>query len=330
VAYILEPLGKKFKGQIMQQIHIGISACLLGQNVRYNGGHALDRFLRDTLGKYVQYLPVCPEVECGLGVPRETMRLIGDPKQPRLVTGKSGVDHTDRMEAWARKRVGELQNENLSGFIFKSDSPSSGMERVKVYDHNGVPQKSGVGVFARIFMENLPLIPVEEEGRLHDPILRENFIDRIFIYRQYREVMEQKKPIAGLVQFHTRNKLMLMAQSPKLLQQMGYLVAHPELSIKELLRQYENLLMAAMALKPSAAKHTNVLQHAMGYFKKKISADEKQELLDVIDKYHRGLIPLIVPVTFLNHYARKYHQLYLQEQSYFNPHPLELQLRNHV
>jgi uncharacterized protein YbgA (DUF1722 family)/uncharacterized protein YbbK (DUF523 family) len=315
----------------MQQIQIGISSCLLGQNVRYNGGHALDRFLRDTLGKYVQYLPVCPEVECGLGVPRETMRLIGDLKQPRLVTGKTGVDHTDRMEAWAKKRVAELENENLCGFIFKSDSPSSGMERVKVYDHNGVPQKVGVGVFARIFKEHFPLTPVEEEGRLHDPILRENFIARIFIYKHFREVMEEKKPIAGLVHFHTRNKLMLMAHSPKHLQQMGHLVAHSEeLSIKELLRQYENLLMETMALKPSTAKHTNVLQHAMGYFKKNLSADEKQELLEVIEKYHRGLIPLIVPVTFLNHYVRKYHQPYLQEQSYLNPPPLELQLRNHV
>jgi uncharacterized protein YbbK (DUF523 family) len=187
----------------MRKIRIGISTCLLGENVRYNGGHSLDRFLRDTLGKYVEYMPVCPEVECGFGIPRETFRLIGDPKQPRLVTSHTGVDHTDRMEVLARKRVVGLENDDLCGFIFKSDSPSSGMERVKVYNDKGVPQKIGVGVFARVFMEHFPLIPVEEDGRLHDPILRENFIDRIFTYRYYRDVMEEKERIRSLVDFHT-------------------------------------------------------------------------------------------------------------------------------
>jgi len=315
----------------MQKIHIGISTCLLGENVRYNGGHSLDRFLRDTLGKYVEYVPVCPEVECGFGIPRETFRLMGDPKQPRLVTSKTGVDHTDRIETWARKRAGELENENLCGFIFKSDSPSSGMERVKIYNHTGVPRKVGVGVFARIFMDHFPLTPTEEDGRFHDPVLRENFIDRIFVYRGYREIMEDRKSIRRLVDFHTRNKLMLMAHSPKYLQQMGHLVAHSEkLSNDKINRQYEKLLMEAMALKPSTAKHANVLQHAMGYFKKNLSSDEKQELLEVIDEYGRELIPLIVPVTLMNHYVRKYDQPYLKEQTYLNPQPLELQLRNHV
>jgi uncharacterized protein YbgA (DUF1722 family)/uncharacterized protein YbbK (DUF523 family) len=315
----------------MGKIPIGISTCLLGENVRYNGGHALDRFLRDTLGKYVEYVPVCPEVECGFGIPRETFRLVGDPKEPRLVTSHTGVDHTERMEAWARKRVGELENDGLCGFIFKSDSPSSGMERVKVYDEKGVPRKIGAGVFARIFMEHFPLTPVEEDGRLHDPILRENFIERIFTYRRYREVMEGKKDIGNLVEFHTMNKLLLMAHSPKHLQQMGQLVAHAkQLSKKEFITQYEKLLMEAMSLKPSTAKHTNVLHHIMGYFKKDLSTDEKQELLEVVDEYRKGLIPLIVPVTLMNHYVRKYDEAYLKEQVYLNPHPLELQLRNHV
>jgi uncharacterized protein YbgA (DUF1722 family)/uncharacterized protein YbbK (DUF523 family) len=315
----------------MQQIGLGISTCLLGENVRYNGGHSLDHFLRDTLGKYVGYVPVCPEVECGFGIPRETFRLTGDPKQPRLVTSKTGVDHTDRMEAWAKKRVSEIESEDLCGFIFKSDSPSSGMERVRVYDYNGVPSKVGVGVFARIFMEHFPLTPVEEDGRLHDPILRENFIDRIFTYRRYRDIIRSKKLVRSLVAFHTMNKLLLMAHSPKQLNQMGSLVAHSgEISKSELIRQYEKLLMGSMALKPSPAKHTNVLQHAMGYFKKNLSSDEKQELLEVIDEYRNERIPLIVPVTLMNHYVRKYDQPYLKDQTYLNPHPLELQLRNHV
>ena len=315
----------------MGKIRIGISTCLLGKNVRYNGGHALDRFLRDTLSKYVHYVSVCPEVECGFGIPRETFRLVGDPKQPRLMTSLTGVDNTDRMEAWARKRVEELQNDDLCGFIFKSDSPSSGMERVKVYDDKGVPRKIGVGVFARVFMEHFPLTPVEEDGRLHDPLLRENFIERIFTYRRYREVMEEKKDVGHFVEFHTRHKLLLMAHSPKHLKQMGNLVAHTkQLSIKEFITQYEKLLMEAMSLKPSTAKHANVLHHIMGYFKKDLSAGEKQELLEVVDEYRKGLIPLIVPVTLMNHYVRKYDEAYLKEQVYLNPHPLELQLRNHV
>jgi uncharacterized protein YbgA (DUF1722 family)/uncharacterized protein YbbK (DUF523 family) len=315
----------------MHSIRLGISTCLLGENVRYNGGHSLDRFLRDTLGKYVEYVPVCPEVECGFGIPRETLRLVGDPKHPRLMTTHTGVDHTDRMESWARMRVVELENKNLCGFIFKSDSPSSGMERVKVYDEKGVPRKVGVGVFARIFMERFPLIPVEEDGRLHDPILRENFIDRIFTYRRYRESTEGKNRIGNLVDFHTRCKLLLMAHSPKHLQRMGNLIANAKkLPMMDLFKDYEKLLMETMALKPSTAKHTNVLHHAMGYFKKTLSADEKQELLEIIDEYRKGLIPLIVPVTLLSHYVRKYGEPYLKEQTYLNSHPLELQLRNHV
>jgi uncharacterized protein YbgA (DUF1722 family)/uncharacterized protein YbbK (DUF523 family) len=315
----------------MEKIRLGISRCLLGENVRYNGGHALDRYLRDTLGKYVEYVPVCPEVECGFGIPRETLRLTGDPKKPRLVTSRTGIDHTDRMEAWAHKHVAELETETLCGFIFKSDSPSSGMERVKVYDDKGVPRKIGVGVFARIFMEHFPLTPVEEEGRLHDPVLRENFIERIFTCKRYGEAMEEKKRTGSLVHFHTRNKLLLMAHSPKYLKQMGNLVAHArELSEKDFITQYEILLSGAMSVKPSAAKHTNVLHHIMGYFKKDLSADEKQELLDIIAEYRRGEIPLIVPVTLLNHYVRRYKEPYLEEQTYLNPHPLELQLRNHV
>ena len=186
----------------MGKMRLGISRCLLGDNVRYDGGNALDRYLRDTLGLYVEYVPVCPEAECGLGIPREAMRLTGDPKRPRLVTRRTGIDHTDRMESWARGRVAELAKENLCGFVFKSDSPSSGMERVKVYDNQGAPKKIGVGIFARIFMERFPLLPVEEEGRLHDPVLRESFIERIFTCKRYAEAMAEAKSIGN-----TRNPI---------------------------------------------------------------------------------------------------------------------------
>jgi len=315
----------------IEKIRLGISRCLLGENVRYDGGHALDPFLRDTLGKYVEYVPVCPEAECGLGIPREAMHLQGDQNRPRLVTRRTGVDHTDRMEAWAQRRVAELENEHLCGFIFKSGSPSSGMERVKVYDDKGVARKVGIGIFARTFIDHFPLTPVEEEGRLHDPVLRENFIERIFTCRRYSQEVGGEKRIRDLVDFHTKNKLLLMAHGTKHLKQMGTLVARVKGSPKEdVFPQYERLLAEAMAAKPSAAKHTNVLQHIMGYFKKELSADEKQELLDVIGRYHQGLTPLIVPVTLLNHYVRKYREPYLSGQTYLNPHPLELKLRNHV
>jgi len=199
----------------MEKITIGISACLLGENVRYDGGHKHDRFLTDTLGKYVTYRPVCPEVECGLGVPRESMRLVDDPESPRLVTVRTRQDHTERMVRWARQRVAELEKENLCGFIFKSDSPSSGMERVKVYKDGGMPRKNGVGIFARIFMEHFPLIPVEEEGRLHDPLIRENFIERIFTLKRWVECVETGKSRARLVDFHTRHKLLILAHCEK-------------------------------------------------------------------------------------------------------------------
>ncbi len=315
----------------MEKIKIGISSCLLGNPVRYDGGHKLDRFLRDTLGQYVDYLPVCPEAECGMGIPREAMRLTGIPEAPRLVTRRTGEDKTDMMVRWAKERMTTLAAENLCGFIFKSDSPSSGMERVKVYDAGGMPAKTGVGIFARIFMESFPLLPVEEEGRLHDTQLRENFIERIFTLKRWREIRIIKSNRAALVDFHTRHKLLLLSHSTKLYQAMGKLVASPKnLRVQDLFGQYEIMLMEALQLKTTPKKNVNVLQHMMGYFKEQLSADEKKELLELIDHYHQGFLPVIVPLTLIGHYVRKYDQPYLRDQIYLNPHPLELQLRNHV
>ena len=314
-----------------KKIRLGISTCLLGEKVRLDGGHKWDRYLTDTLGQYVEYVPVCPEVECGLGVPRESMRLVGDPESPRLVTTRTHRDFTDRMVQWARKRVVELEKEDLCGFIFKSDSPSSGMERVKVYTEKGMPLKKGRGVFARTFMEHFPLIPVEEEGRLHDPKLRENFIESIFTLMRWRELLQEGPSRRNLVAFHTQNKLLLLSHSEKHDRLMGRLVATAkEKPIKEIYEAYEALLMEALALKTTIKKNANVLQHMMGYFKKDLSSDEKQELLGVIDEYRKGYVPLIVPITLMNHYVRKYDQSYLKQQTYLQPHPMALQLRNHV
>jgi uncharacterized protein YbgA (DUF1722 family)/uncharacterized protein YbbK (DUF523 family) len=312
------------------ELKIGVSSCLLGNKVRFDGGHKHDPYITGTLAQYFTFVPVCPEVECGLPIPREAMRLVGDPAAPALVTNKTGVDHTERMTNWARRRVAELEAEDLCGFIFKNRSPSSGMERVKVYDRNNVPQNSGVGMFARIFMEHFPLLPVEEEGRLHDMRLRENFIESIFVYRRWRDVVE-KPSAAALVNFHTTHKLLLMAHSEKHCRQMGRLIAQAgKAEPAELIEQYQDLLMEAMRLKATAKKHINVLMHMMGYFKKRLSADEKQELLDVLDHFRHGIVPLIVPITLMNHYTRKFHEPYLKNQLYLAPHPIELKLRNHV
>ena len=314
-----------------ERIRLGISMCLLGENVRYDGGHKLDRFLTGTLGQFVSYVPVCPEVECGLGIPRESLRLVGDPEAPRLVTTRTSIDHTEQMVAWAKKRVRELEKEELCGFIFKSKSPSSGMERIRVYNEKGMPAKNGVGVFARIFMEHFPLLPVEDEGRLHDPVLRENFIERLFTLKRWRETLEKKWSLGNLVDFHSRHKLFILSHSDKHYRIMGKVVAAGKgTPMNALYKQYETLLMEALTLKATTRKNTNVLNHLMGYFKKQLTPDEKQELLEIIEEYRQDFIPLIVPVTLINHYTRKYNQPYLSTQVYLKPHPIDLKLRNHV
>lgn len=311
-----------------EKIRLGISACLLGRNVRYDGGHQLDRYLRDTLGRFVDYVPVCPEVEMGLPIPRETLRLVGDADSPRLVFSKSGEDVTDRMTAWAQKRLDALGTEDLCGFIFKGRSPSSGMARVKLYDRNGVPNKNGVGLFARLFMERFPLLPVEEDGRLHDPRLRENFLGAIFTFRRWRDLLAEGATPANLVAFHARHKLLLMSHSVELARRMGRLTARAgELPDSLVVSDYQRLLMQAVRTLATPAKHSNVLQHALGYFKKQLSADEKAEMLQLIDRYRHGTVPLAVPLTMLNHYVRKYQPPWLDEQVYLHPHPVELHLR---
>jgi uncharacterized protein YbgA (DUF1722 family)/uncharacterized protein YbbK (DUF523 family) len=312
-------------------IKLGISSCLLGRSVRYDGGHKLDRYLRDTLGQFVQFIPVCPETECGLGVPREAMHLVGAIDAPRLVTIRTGIDHTERMLAWAQKRLDGLDREGLCGFIFKKNSPSSGLLRVKVYNPKGQPVPKGSGLFAAAFHKRFPLIPVEEEGRLHDPRLRENFIERIFALKRWRTCLTGGRRLGRLVDFHSREKLLLLSHSPSHYRRMGKLVAEGKgRPASGLYREYEELFLTALQLKTSVAKNINVLQHIMGYFKKQLNKEEKQELLAILGQYRAGHLPLIVPITLMNHYVRKYDQSYLARQTYLCPHPVALQLRNHV
>jgi len=314
-----------------EPLRLGISTCLLGENVRYDGGHKLDRYLKDVVGRFVDWVPVCPEVECGLPVPRESMRLMGDPLHPRLVTSRTGIDHTQRMQDWIQKKLPELEKKDLCGFIFKTRSPSSGMRDVKVYTEQGQPSRKGVGMFAKAFMERFPCMPVEDEGRLHDAGLRENFIERVFVFYRWKQTLKKGRVVRLLVDFHTDHKLLIMAHSPQILRDLGKVVAGTKGKTPQtVFDSYFITLMKALRLQATVKKNVNVLQHMMGYFKKIISADEKQELLEIIEQYHHGLVPLIVPITLFNHYIRKVAQPYLKRQLYLNPHPIEMMLRNHV
>jgi uncharacterized protein YbgA (DUF1722 family)/uncharacterized protein YbbK (DUF523 family) len=315
----------------MEKIKLGISSCLLGEKVRYDGGHKLDHCLKETLGQYVDWVAVCPEVEYGLPVPREAMHLVGTSDACRLMTKETGIDHTEGMRRWAGRRLNELKKEDLSGFIFKSRSPSSGMQGVKIYGPSGVTNLTGVGIFAGAFMKHFPFMPVEDESRLQNPSLRENFIERVFVFRRWKEFQGGSGKASDLVFFHTDHKLMILSHSKKHYEILGNLIANiKRYRPEKLYSEYIGNLMEGLKLLSTQKKNTNVLQHILGYFKKKISADEKKELLDLIGKYHDGLVPLIVPVTLIKHYVWKYDEQFLLRQHYLYPHPAELMLRNHA
>ncbi len=314
------------------RIRLGISACLLGQKVRYDGGHKLDHFLADELGRYVEWLPVCPEVECGLPVPREAMHLVGDPDNPRLVTIKSGIDLTEQMATWAKRRVEELAAEGLHGFVFKKDSPSSGLYRVRVYNEHGMAERIGVGMFPREVMRRFPLLPLEEEGRLNDARLRENFIERVFTYYRWTITLQTGPTPGELVRFHTAHKLTLMAHSPAHAQKLGRLVAQiGRRPLSEIVAEYGPLLMEALKAIATPGRQFNTMQHLFGFLKDSLSADDKQELLEQMEDYRRGLTPLIVPLTLFKHHIRRLPVPdWVHQQVYLNPYPKELMLRNRV
>jgi uncharacterized protein YbgA (DUF1722 family)/uncharacterized protein YbbK (DUF523 family) len=315
----------------MEKITIGISACLLGEKVRYDGGHKLDRYISDTLGLYFEWVPVCPEVEYGLPVPREAMHLFGDPAAPRIVTVRTGVDHTDGMKRWAENKLRQLEKEDLCGFIFRSKSPSSGIGGVKVFTSSGMPVKRGAGIFGGAFMRYFPLVPVIDDGRLHNPNLRENFIEQVFVYQRWKEFLKNKPGISKLIAFHTNLKLIILSHSPKHYTALGRLVAQARRYQPDALySEYVRILMGGLCLLATIKKNTNVLLHIAGYFKRQLQSEDKKELLEVIGQYHKGYVPLIVPMILINHYVKKFNEPYLKNQFYLKPHPVELMLRNHV
>ena len=314
-----------------QAVRIGVSSCLLGQKVRFDGGHKRDAFLVDTFGAFVEWVPVCPELEVGMGLPREPIRLVRSGDGIRLVGVKSATDHTESMARYSARRAEMLARENLDGYILKKDSPSCGMERVKVYDPNGSPGRTGRGLFAVALLARFPLLPVEEEGRLSDPRLRDNFIERVFAYRRLREVFAGRWTTGALVKFHTAHKLTLLAHSPSAYKTLGQLVARAaERPRAEVKAAYEEAFMRGMGSMATPPKHVNVLQHMLGYFRDVLDDDSRGELSQSIADYQKGLVPLIVPVTLFRHHVRRCGIAYLAGQTYLEPHPKELMLRNHV
>jgi uncharacterized protein YbgA (DUF1722 family)/uncharacterized protein YbbK (DUF523 family) len=314
-----------------EPIRIGISACLLGEKVRFDGGHKEDRYLSKTLSRHFEWIPVCPEVELGLGTPRETIRLVRLEDGVGFVTTKTAQDLTAAMRDYCRERVQTLEKEDLGGYVLKSDSPSCGMERVRVYESTGMPTRKGRGLFAAALMERFPDLPVEEEGRLSDPRIRENWIERVFAFRRLKELWDGRWTIGRLVEFHTAHKLVLLAHSPEAYRSLGRLVGGARGTPRQELRtSYQSGFMLALKTVATRGRHANVLQHIAGYMKKQLDDDSKAELHESIEDYRKGILPLIVPMTLINHYVRRLDVPYLRGQIYLNPHPRELALRNHV
>jgi len=312
-------------------VRIGISSCLLGRPVRWDGGHKRDAFLTEQLGPFVEWVPVCPELEIGMGVPRETIRLLDRGGEQRLVAERSGTDWTERMRAWSLRRAHQLEALELSGYVLKKDSPSCGMERVRVWNEKGMAEKRGRGVFAQALLAAAPALPVEEEGRLSDPRLRENWIERVFAYRRVRSLFAGRWTLGGLVAFHTAHKLQLLSHSPRRYAELGRLVAEAKGIGRAALRErYVEGFMDALRHLATPRRQVNVLQHVLGYFRRHLDERDRRELAELVEDYGRGLVPLIVPITLIRHHVNRLGVAYLAGQVYLEPHPRELMLRNRV
>lgn len=307
-----------------------VSACLLGEKVRYDGQHKYDPFLVETLGRFVEWRRVCPESDCGMPTPRPSMHLVGDPSAPRLLS-RTGEDMTGPMERFIRRELDRLEPLQLCGYVCKKGSPSSGMARVKVYEEEGGAERAGVGLFTAAFLRRFPLVPVEEEGRLHDPGLRESFIERVFSRRRWLDLVDGGKSRGRLVEFHADHKYLLLAHGRSGYAALGRLVASAKQHrTEELFAAYERGFMEALAQRATAKRVSDVLTHMLGFLKDRIDRDEKAEILETVEAYRRLQVPLIVPLTLLKHHVRKHRIPYLSRQVFLSPYPAELMLRNHV
>ena len=309
-------------------IRLGISACLLGEAVRYDGGHKRDSFLVEVFGPIVEWVPVCPEMDAGFGTPREAMHLVRHGDDIRLVTVNSGRDVTAPLQNAAATRLRSLDCEDLSGYVLKKNSPSCGLIDVQMHDRDGRSSASGSGMFASALAERFPHLPLEEEGRLSEPPVREHFIERVFGYWRLRGLFRMEWTVADLVRFHSAHKLILMSHAPKACTALGRVTAEANtLGRAETERRYSEGFMSTLANVPTTGRHTNVLQHMAGYFSQRLDQAARDELHATIADYHRGLVPLVVPITLIRHHVRALNVSYLAGQIYLSPHPKELTLR---
>lgn len=314
-----------------REIRIGVSSCLLGRPVRFDGGSKKNSYLLDTVAEHIDFVPVCPEVEVGLGTPRETIRLERSADGPRLVAPKSGRDLTESMRSYSEKRVEQLKKMNLSGFVLKAGSPSCGMERVRVYDHNGVPSRNGRGVFAQVLADETPLLPLEEEGRLNDDRLRESFFTKVFAHHRLEQFFGSDWTPADLTRVHAREKLLLRLHDVRKMKELGRLVASAHsMNREDVETSYREMFMTTLAKPARRCEHGNILHRVMGFFRSTLPRADRHEAFQLIADFRRGIVPIVVPLTLIRHYIRQQRVAYLAAQSYFDPHPKDLMLRNFV
>ena len=313
---------------IQETVRVGVSSCLLGNSVRFDGGHKRSRFITDELSQHFEFVKFCPELAIGMGVPRQPIRLTGDAGNPQVVGVKNPeLNVTQPLQDYSSKAA--LQMDGLDGFIFKKDSPSCGMARVKVYNDTGMAERIGTGVFARAVMTENPLLPVEEEGRLNDPDLRDNFIMRVYVHARWRGMLAGTLTPARLLEFHTNHKYLLLAHSEVAYRELGDMLA--DLSKEptgEIAGRYIARLMQALSKPASRKRHSNVLLHILGYLKNSLDAALRRDLARTIEAYRNGDYPLVVPVRLLQHQFSAHPHPYISRQVYLDPHPSSLRLRN--
>ena len=315
---------------LLEKIRVGVSSCLLGQEVRFDGGHKRDNYLTGTLSGYFDFIPFCPEAAVGLGIPRQPIRLVRRGEEIRAVGVRTPeLDPTDQLAAFAERTARQLGE--ISGYILKKDSPSCGMERVKIYNDKGMPERKGVGIYAGVLMQRLPLLPVEEEGRLGDAVLRENFIERVFVYHRWQRLVRKGLSAKGLIEFHSDHKFLILSHQQKAYRELGRLVANAGGSdLEKLAGEYVAILMNALKRPARPRKHVNVLEHLLGFLKEHLDKSDREEMAETIAQYREGLLPLIVPITLVRHHFRRHPDPYIQRQYYLSPHPKELMLRDSI
>ncbi|MFC1664519.1 YbgA family protein [Pseudomonadota bacterium] len=309
-------------------IRVGISSCLIGQPVRYNGRHKKNTYITQSLAHYFDFVPICPESAIGMGVPRPPIQLVDREGNIRAVSIQNqDQDFTNLLSAYGHEMSKSLSG--ISGYILKKDSPSCGMERVRVFEKNSISHKRGRGIYAASLIQGQPLLPVEEEGRLQDPVLRENFIERIFIYYRWQQLVSNGLTASGLIDFHSRHKFNLLAHDQTIYRRLGRLVSEAgSENIDTIAHSYIDMVMLALRKPATKKNHGNVLMHIMGFLKDQLASDDKQELLRVLDAYRQGQVPLVVPITLFRHHLRHHPHPYITQQYYIDPYPEEMMLRN--